>query len=165
MVFYMHFEIRTTCRPEPNEDLFFKFNPIVLQAIKNNIQIRIFNNPNELPRTLQKEKNINLVNLNSQDRPTFGLLSEDINTNFVMICNSDVFMSKDSIQKVKDLSNIGLKAISGRRYDIYDNFYYPDEPDEMLLVDTGYKQSSRTLDYFILEKTTLEEAGAEVELK
>lgn len=161
----MDIEIRTTCRPERDEETFFKLNPIVLQAIHNEFQIKLFNEVEDLPFTLRSHENLELIELNGEVRPSIAVLAKEIRTNYVLICNSDIFIGRKSIQKIKDLPTMNHAAISGRRYDLHDNIYYHNQIDDQSLIDTGYRQSSRTLDYFILGRKTIEEISYANNLK
>lgn len=146
------FVVATTCRPCLNAAEFMEKNPVVEQVVSSDVPLYIFNRRSEIPNEILLFKNVYLKDNFKGDRPQLGDIICEMSEN-VLICNSDIFFNYEFKNRLNSyLAEKNEFSFSGRRYDIYSEFSYQLGLSEATLKKTGFLQSDRTLDYFVLKR-------------
>lgn len=125
-------------------------NPLVHQAIVEDLPIKVSNKKSELPGRLGSFENIEINEEYLGNRPTLG---EQLGTegSDVLLANSDVFFERGFFPKLSQCKSVlpGL-SFSGRRFDIFSEETFSKNIDVEKLKKRGFLQSSQTLDYFYI---------------
>ena len=150
------FEIRTTCRPATDFNAFLESNLIVRQAIACEFPIRVFNRESEVPAELDEYDNVTLDAAFSGKRPKLGEMLNNISCEKILLCNADVFFERNLAEKLQALPENAVLGISGRRFDVDASLRDHDNFSAEKLRKLGFRQTKRTLDYFIFSRNIAE---------
>ena len=142
----------TTCRPTTNPEQFLNQNLLVRQCIEQKIKLILVNKSSQIPAEITSYQNIILNTQYEGQRPNLGELTRLDGESHKLICNSDIFFESEFLTKFNKILELTNMSMSGRRYDINSKIDFNINHKLEDLTSFGYLQSTRTLDYFLINK-------------
>ena len=149
------YEILTTFRPcVSSDDDLIRTNPILLE-IPEGFELRIFNQPSDLPEDSRYIKN--LVPGFEKDRPTFCDYINEAKSNVFVLANSDVLLPKRVSDVMSIVADISFGVAATTRYDVPSDFLFNASLDEKIINSFFKRQSLRTIDCFVINKNSMKD--------
>ena len=162
----LSFEAIISCKPSKNVDSFYDHNPAINSCINLGLKLKILNSLNEVPDI--KELRSILCSLFSEttSRPTLKDFIENCQSDWLIFMNSDVVINADFKGLIKELEKNNVDIASSSRYDFDSHFHnieiirlMKNNKDLKNFKNLCKKQSKRTLDIFIIRKSSIEIAS------
>ena len=144
------YEIRTTCKPSAKLSDFLFHNQIIKQAIDQSLPTKIYNKMHEIPKELLDYEFIKIISDFTEERPSIAKMLSKVNSNYILLCNADIFFEETINEKIKILEKNFPISFLGRRFDVHKEIRFEPNLDNSLNKIHGYLQSSRTIDYFLI---------------
>jgi len=159
------FSVLTTCKPAGHPAEFFGFNECVRCCLYNQWPCVILNAPNEVPNEISKQDGVrHVIPIGLQKRPILSDFIAASDADWLIISNSDVWITADWVPILQFLEQNDVHFASSRRWDLPEDIRVSELPvfDKLTVAELrkiAKRQSKRTLDVFLVRKTAIEVAN------
>lgn len=160
------FETIISCKPSKNVDSFYANNPAINSCINLGLKLKILNSLNEVPDTKELRPILCSIFSETTSRPTLKDFIENCQSDWLIFMNSDVVIKADFRELIKELEKKNVDIASSCRYDFDSHFHNIEiislmkkNKDLKNFKNLCKKQSKRTLDVFIIRKSSIEIAS------